>query len=102
MNPGFWAIMLSTEIATDITVKKVNDSDNKTIYVKASDTFQTGVEGNWSSVMNRALRNYISEVKAKVQMKQQKRECRRRKSAIIAVRCASTERVVSGSSLSCL
>jgi len=65
MNPGFWAITLSTEIATDITVKKVNDTDNKAIYVKASDTFQTGVEDNWLSVMNSALRNYISDIKAK-------------------------------------
>ena len=64
MNPGFWAITLSTEIATDITVKKANDRDNKTIYVKASDNFQTGVDGNWLSVMDSALRDYISEVKA--------------------------------------
>jgi hypothetical protein len=65
MNPGFWAITLSTEIETDITVKKANDGDNKTIYVKASDSFQTGVDGNWLSVMNGALKDYISEVKAK-------------------------------------
>ena len=63
MNPGFWAITLSTEIATDITVKKANDGDNKTIYVKASDSFQTGVDGNYLSVMNSALKDYISEVK---------------------------------------
>jgi Uncharacterized lipoprotein len=65
MNPGFWAITLSTEIATDITVKKANDGDNKTIYVKASDSFQTGVDGNYLSVMNSALKDYISEVKTK-------------------------------------
>ena len=65
MNPGFWAITLSTEIATDITVKRANEEDKKTIYVKAADNFQTGVEGNWLSVMNSALKDYISEVKAK-------------------------------------
>jgi hypothetical protein len=65
MNPGFWAITLSTEIATDITVKKANEEDKKTIYVKAADNFQTGVEDNWLSVMNTALKDYISEVKAK-------------------------------------
>jgi hypothetical protein len=65
MNPGFWAITLSTEIATEITVKKANDNDKKTIYIKAADSFQTGVQENWLSVMNTALKDYISEVKAK-------------------------------------
>jgi hypothetical protein len=64
MNPGFWAITLSTEIETDITIKG-SGTDKKTIYVKAADHFQTGVEGNWVSVMNTALKEYISEIKAK-------------------------------------
>ena len=33
MNPGFWAITLSTEIATDIAVTDSKDSEKKTIYV---------------------------------------------------------------------
>ncbi|MGB7949501.1 MAG: YajG family lipoprotein [Candidatus Binatia bacterium] len=65
MNPGFWAITLSTEIATDITVKKANEVDKKTIHVKAADNFQTGVEENSLSVMNSALKDYVSQVKAK-------------------------------------
>ena len=64
MNPGFWAITLSTEIETNISIKG-NDADKKTIYVKVADHFQTGVEGNWVSVMNAALKAYISEIKAK-------------------------------------
>ena len=63
MNPGFWALTLSTEIATDIRVNG-SDTAKKTIHVKAADHFQTGVEGNWLSVMNSALKDYISEVKA--------------------------------------
>jgi len=31
MNPGFWAITLSTEIATEITVKDGDSSGNQTI-----------------------------------------------------------------------
>lgn len=62
MNPGFWAITLSTEIETKISVS--NEEEKKTIHVKSADHFQTGVEGNWLSVMNTALKNYISEVKA--------------------------------------
>jgi hypothetical protein len=64
MNPGFWAITLSTEIATDISVKKVDETDRKMISVKAADHFQTAVEGNWLAVMHSALKDYISEVKA--------------------------------------
>lgn len=64
MNPGFWAITLSTEIETNISIKG-SDADKKTIYVKAADHFQTGVDGNWVSVMNTALKDYIFEVKAK-------------------------------------
>ena len=65
MNPGFWAITLNTEIATEITVQNANDKDKKAIYVKAVDSFQTGLQENWLSVMNTALRDYISEVKTK-------------------------------------
>jgi hypothetical protein len=72
MNPGFWAITLSTEIATDISVKKGNDAEKKMIAVKAADHFQTGVEGNWLSVMNSALKDYISEVKANFKVNEAK------------------------------
>lgn len=64
MNPGFWAITLSAEIETDISIKG-SDTDKKTIYVKIADHFQTGGEGNWVSVINAALKVYISEIKAK-------------------------------------
>jgi hypothetical protein len=64
MNPGFWAITLSTEIETDISIKGSN-ADKKTIYVKVADHFQTGVEDNWVSVMNAALKAYIAEITAK-------------------------------------
>jgi hypothetical protein len=39
MNPGFWAITLSTKIATDLRVKG-SDTDKKTIYVKAAIIFK--------------------------------------------------------------
>jgi hypothetical protein len=64
MNPGFWAITLSTEIATDIRVNG-SDTDKRTIYVKATDHFQAATEGNWLAVMKDALTNYIAEVKTK-------------------------------------
>jgi len=66
MNPGFWALTLSTEINTDIVVKGTGAGEKQTIDVKAADHFQTGVDGNWQSVMQSALRDYISEVKTKL------------------------------------
>jgi uncharacterized lipoprotein YajG len=66
MNPGFLAITLSSEIATDIIIKYKDNSDKKSISVKISDNFQTGAEGNWLEVMQRALKAYIAELKLKL------------------------------------
>jgi len=65
MNPGFWAITLSTEISTNITLKMPNGSQDKLIYVKAADTFQTGGGSNWIEVMHLGLKLYIDEIKIK-------------------------------------
>jgi hypothetical protein len=48
----FWAITLSTEIATDIRVNG-SETDKRTIYVKATDHFQAATEGNWLVVNER-------------------------------------------------
>lgn len=66
MNPGIWAITLSGEISTDISVKNKNAIDKKSIDVKASNTFQTGAESNWMEVMQHALKVYISDLKLKL------------------------------------
>jgi uncharacterized lipoprotein YajG len=66
MNPGFAAITLSTEIATEINIKAPTDSSKKKIYVKAADGFQLGTESNWMEVINRALRLYVDDLKSKL------------------------------------
>lgn len=66
MNPGFWALTLSTEISTDINIKKESETKNEEINVKVFDKFQTGSGSNWVSVMQVALRAYIKEVKSKL------------------------------------
>ncbi len=68
MNPGFWAITLSTEISTNIDIKKPGLTEQKTVSVKQSDTFQTGVEGNWLDVIQSALKAYAVELNAKLKM----------------------------------
>jgi hypothetical protein len=66
MNPGFWAITLSTEIGTDATIQAAGESEKKIVHVKAADHFQTGVDGNWLAVMHTALKDYINEVKTRI------------------------------------
>ena len=66
MNPGFFALTLSTEISTDIAIKNNNATDQKVVNVKVSDTFQTGAESNWVEVMTSALKAYVAEVKLKL------------------------------------
>lgn len=63
MNPGFFALTLSTEIHTEIAIKNNGELDKKIIAVKASDTFQTGSESNWVEVMQSALKAYIAELR---------------------------------------
>lgn len=65
MNPGFWAITLSTEIGTDVILQGPGEGEKKSVYVKAADHFQTAVESNWLGVMHSALKEYINEVKTK-------------------------------------
>lgn len=63
MNPGFWALTLSTEISTDVALKNNAFETKNTISVKASDTFQTGTEDNYKEVIDKALTSYVSEIK---------------------------------------
>lgn len=66
MNPGFWAITLSTEIATGLVIDSATGTQKVAISVKASDHFQTGVESNWAEVMNKAIKSYIEDLKSKL------------------------------------
>jgi uncharacterized lipoprotein YajG len=66
MNPGFFAITLSTEISTNISIKSPDGLNKQTIAVEASGNYQTGVEANWIEVINKAMRAYIDELKAKL------------------------------------
>jgi uncharacterized lipoprotein YajG len=66
MNPGFVAITLSTEIATDLAIHSPA-RETTTVSVKASGNYQTAMEGNWIEVINKALRAYVEELKAKLE-----------------------------------
>jgi hypothetical protein len=66
MNPGFAAITLSTEISTNLSIKSPDGTNKQAIAIKASDRYQTGMESNWIEVINKALRAYIDDLKAKL------------------------------------
>jgi hypothetical protein len=66
MNPGFWAITLSTEISASIGIKRAGDSEHKSVFVKASDRFQTGRESNWSEVMKAAQKMFVDGLEDKL------------------------------------
>ena len=66
MNPGFWGITLSSEIATDIEIKNGGMLARHKVAAKASDTFQVGTESNWIVMMQRALKGYIEDLRLKV------------------------------------
>lgn len=66
MNPGFWALTLSTEIATDLTIKSLDGSEIKKVSVKASDNYQMGTESNWIEVIGKALRLYVDDLNSKL------------------------------------
>ena len=66
MNPGFASITLSTEISTSLSVKSPGGADLQTVYVKASDNYQTGMEENWVEVINKAVRAYVDALKKRL------------------------------------
>jgi hypothetical protein len=67
MNPGFWAITLTAEISTGLDIKSPAGVSRQNVSVRASDNFQTGMESNWTAVINKALKAYVDDLKKKLQ-----------------------------------
>jgi len=62
MNPGFWAITISSEIETIITATN-SQGNPKEIYVKSQGKFQTANGGNWLEVMNECQQQFNDKTK---------------------------------------
>ena len=65
LNMGFWALTISTEIGTDITIKEATTEKKEIIHLTVSDTFQTGAGRNFIEVMQQGLKAYMLEIKTK-------------------------------------
>lgn len=62
-QPGFWAIKLNTNIATDLDVSRAGEPT--TISVHAEDSRQMATEGAWMEIIAKALNDYRAQVAAK-------------------------------------
>jgi hypothetical protein len=66
MNMGFWALTISCEIETNVTMHKEGFKQTYPIHVKAADSFQTGMESNYIEMMQKALQAYSADVKKEI------------------------------------
>ncbi|MBU4287189.1 MAG: flagellar biosynthesis protein [Proteobacteria bacterium] len=62
MNIGFWALTLSSEIETKITLTNPKD-ETKEIYVKSEGNYQIASGKNWLEIMNKSLQQFDDKVK---------------------------------------
>lgn len=65
-TPGFWSITLSSEIATELSIRAPDGSTKQSVFVKAEDGYQVATDGNWIQIINKALRLYVDELKKKL------------------------------------
>ena len=66
MNPGFWAITLSAEISTNLSIKVDAKNEQLVVQSESSDHFQTGMESNYIQVVTDALNLYVEKLKSKL------------------------------------
>lgn len=66
MNPGFWALTISADISTDLSIKNGEDTQKLTVQAKSAEHFQTGMESNYIQVISEALKQYIQDLKLKL------------------------------------
>ncbi|MCP3941449.1 MAG: hypothetical protein GY710_08210 [Desulfobacteraceae bacterium] len=62
MNPGFWAITLSSEIETTIILMNPK-VETKEIYVKSQGNYLLASGENWIKIMNESLQQFNDKVK---------------------------------------
>lgn len=66
MNPGFWQLTLSSEIATDLAIKAPKGATSQQISVKAADGYQVATEANWTEIIQKSIQLYINDLKSKL------------------------------------
>lgn len=67
MNPGFWAITLTSEIDTEIKLREQSTERTEQVSVTYSDEFAAASTSEWTEVMQTALANYLAAAKERLQ-----------------------------------
>jgi len=64
MTPGFWAIRLSADIATTLTLSGGElGGGERVVAVKYEGSYQVATDGNWQEVVDKALAEYVEKAK---------------------------------------
>ncbi len=63
MTPGFWAISLTSEIATINTIAIPKKENPVTIRATATISVQAATEGNWKKVIDKVIEDFIEKAK---------------------------------------
>ena len=65
MTPGFWAITLTSEISTNLSIETLTDNGEKIeeITVKSENKYQIATEKNWMEIIHVSVKKYIEKVK---------------------------------------
>ncbi|MGZ5096927.1 MAG: hypothetical protein ACXWG9_02510 [Usitatibacter sp.] len=64
LNPGFWAVTVSADVATDITAS--SGGGTNTVSVHAEDKRQVVTDGAWIELIDKALQDYRAQAAAKL------------------------------------
>ena len=63
LNPGFWAITLSTNITTDLDISGIATPTVVSVHVE--DSHQIVADGAWIAIVDKALQDYRTQASAK-------------------------------------
>lgn len=64
LNPGFWAVTVSADVATDITAS--SGGGTNTVGVHAEDKRQVVTDGAWIELIDKALQDFRAQAAAKL------------------------------------
>lgn len=65
MTPGFWAITLSSDIATDLELV-AGEAQLEVVEVHSEGKYQIASEGNWMEIIRLSVSKYVEELKKRV------------------------------------
>ncbi len=65
MTPGFWALTLSSDIATELEFRSMSTQSER-VEVHAEGNYQIASEGNWMEIIKQSVTKYVDELKTRI------------------------------------